>query len=461
MFTVANAFDDRHGRGGDLSQLETLGYTCSGWDPAFRPDSPKSSADVVNLGYVINVIEAPAERAEALRRSWELARDLLVVSAQVDLSSRGRTAVPYGDGSVTARNTFQKFFAQEELKGYIEAELGVEPVPAEPGIFYVFRHETAKQQFVANRFRRRAAAPRKRRSEVLYEENRELLDAFIGIMAEFGRPPEADEWARLSELVERFGSVNKALGLVRRVTGEEPWEQIAQRRREDLLVFLALARFRSRPPVSRLPDAIQRDIRAFLGPYTKACAEADALLFRVGKPEEVDAACQTSTVGKLLPDDLYVHRDALEHLDPLLRIYEGCGRAYLGEIEGGNLVKIHRRSGKLSYLAYPDFDTDPHPALLRSVRLNLRNRQIDWTDYSGSANPPVLHRKETFLHPDDERREKFAKLTAQEQKNGLLDNTPTIGTRDGWARRLAERGFVVKGHRLYQRRDAGESAPEG
>ena len=47
--------------------------------------------------------------------------------------------------------------------------------------------------------------------------------------------------------------------------------------------------------------------------------------------------------------------------EPLLRIYEGCGRAYLGEVEGANIIKIHRRSGKLSYLNYPDFETNPHP----------------------------------------------------------------------------------------------------
>ena len=48
------------------------------------------------------------------------------------------------------------------------------------------------------------------------------------------------------------------------------------------------------------------------------------------------------------------------HLQPLLRIYEACGRAYLGEVEGANIIKIHRCSGKLSYLMYHDFDTDPH-----------------------------------------------------------------------------------------------------
>src|SRR5262249_56414018 len=119
-----------------------------------------------------------------------------------------------------------------------------------------------------------------------------------------------------------------------------------------------------------------------------------------------------SAVGKLLPDDLYVHRAALDGLEPLLRIYEGCGRAYLGEVEGANLIKIHRRTGKLSYLVYPDFDTDPHPALVRCVKLSLRTRQIECYDYAQSSNPPVLHRKESFLHPAHALHPPFAPLTA-------------------------------------------------
>src|SRR5439155_3795300 len=152
------------------------------------------------------------------------------------------------------------------------------------------------------------------------------------------------------------------------------------RRQEDLLVSLALARFRKRPAVSQLPRTLQRDMRAFFGTYAKACRVADELLFRAGDAAAIDEACKRSPVGKLLPDDLYVHRSALDTLEPLLRVYEGCGRAYLGEIDGANVIKIHRRSGKLSYLVYPDFDTDPHPPLLRCVKLSLRTRQLEYYD---------------------------------------------------------------------------------
>jgi hypothetical protein len=62
--------------------------------------------------------------------------------------------------------------------------------------------------------------------------------------------------------------------------------------------------------------------------------------------------------------------------------------------------------------------------------------------------PLMLHRRETFLLPEHKSYAKFARLTAQEDKHGLLDEPSGIGTREGWARRLAERGFALKGHRL-------------
>jgi DNA phosphorothioation-associated putative methyltransferase len=210
--------------------------------------------------------------------------------------------------------------------------------------------------------------------------------------------------------------------------------------------------------MSALPIGLQRDIRAFFGSYANGCRRADDLLSRAGDAEAVDDACCRSPVGKLLPNALYVHRTALESLDPLLRVYEGCARAYLGEIEVANLIKLHRHSGKVSYLVYPHFDADPHPALLRSIKLNLRTREIESSDYAASPNPPVLHRKETFLLPDDPRWSKFDRLTRQEERAGLLDESATIGTQAGWADRLRERGGALREHRLVRSRPGEEPA---
>ena len=42
------------------------------------------------------------------------------------------------------------------------------------------------------------------------------------------------------------------------------------------------------------------------------------------------------------------------------------------------------------FFFYPDFETDPHSALMRSIKLNLRTREIESTDYAASPNPPIL-----------------------------------------------------------------------
>ena len=417
----------------------------------YRPSAPKEVADVVNLGYVINVVENPAERAQTLGAAWDLCRHVLVVSAQVLVNARGQNPVEFGDGVLTCRGTFQKFYDQGELKSYLEEQLQAEAIPAAIGVFYVFRDESRLQQYLAGRYRRRVVPPRPRKSKQDFEQHRPLLEPFMDAVIGLGRLPEAEEYAGTAELIARFGSLKRAFNLVQRETGAQTWEESAQRRREDLLVYLALARFRRRPPLSLLPATLQRDMRVFFGGYGKACAEADALLFQAGDAEAIDAACRNSAVGKLLPDSLYVHRSTLDDLRPLLRVYEGCARTYIGEIEGANLIKLHRHSGKVSYLVYPGFETDPHPALLRSIKLSLRTRELDSYDYSGRNNPPILHRKESFLHATHPLYKKFARLSRQEERHGLLDDAATIGTQEGWNRRLQEKGLKLQGHQVVRR----------
>ena len=99
---------------------------------------------------------------------------------------------------------------------------------------------------------------------------------------------------------------------------------------------------------------------------------------------------------------------------------------------------------------HPHFESDPHAALLRSVRLSLRSRELHCFDYAASANPPILHRKETLLADDHPLRERFARLTRQEEQHGLLEDSATIGTRAGWEARLSAAGLCLRGHRLLR-----------
>lgn len=53
-------------------------------------------------------------------------------------------------------------------------------------------------------------------------------------------------------------------------TGEADWQALRQRPTEDLLDYLALARFKKRPPLMQLPPCLRYDMRAFFGTYANA-----------------------------------------------------------------------------------------------------------------------------------------------------------------------------------------------
>lgn len=449
-------FDYGCGHGQDLKLLSDMEIECDGWDPAFRPEASKRPADIVNLGYVINVVEDQNERSAALRLAWELCQRLLVVAAQVEFAAPEKVQAEYADGVLTSRGTFQKYYNQNELRLYLETELGSDAIPAAPGVFYVFKNESAKQQFIATRYHRRIAVPRKRMSELLFEQNQEVLEPLMQALTQLGRLPGPEEFLASETLIERFGSLKRAFALIRRVTDEQPWEEIAQRRAEDLIVYLALSRFQRRPKLSQVPATIQRDIKAFLGNYNQACARADTLLFRAGDSDAINKACEQAEVGQLVDNALIVHRRTLDCLQPLLRIFEGCARALVGEIDEANVIKLHRFSGKVTYLSYPTFDDDPHPPMTIRVKVTLPTLSIDSFDYSGWKDPPILHRKDALLHNDDPYHAKFAQLTKQEDKYGLLSDLGEIATRSKLICRLEEEGLVLRGHRLCRNRSSSK-----
>jgi len=152
----------------------------------------------------------------------------------------------------------------------------------------------------------------------------------------------------------------------------------------------------------------------------------------------------------LTPNALYVHASSLEQLAPQLRAYEGCAKAYLGTVEGANIIKLHRREPKISYLSYPKFMRDPHPQLSASLSVNLKTFRIKHRRYEESSNPPILHRKELFVTESFIGREKFARLTRAEEIAGLFDEAKMIGRKDNWDNLLKGKGLMLKGHRLIK-----------
>ncbi|MGE3553009.1 MAG: DNA phosphorothioation-associated putative methyltransferase [Candidatus Obscuribacterales bacterium] len=454
-------FDYGCGHGSDIDRVRDLGFEASGWDPFFRPSSEKRAASIVNLGFVLNVIEDPAERVAALRDAWSLAQDVLIVAAQVVLDYLGENVVSFGDGVITKRNTFQKYFEQKELKDYIDTVLGVESVPAGLGVYFVFRDAARTELFRSSRFHSRRSTPRVRVKVKRFEDYEQLLAPLISFITERGRLPVKGELAEENEIIGEFRTLNRAFKLISQATSDSDWEQLATRRREDLLVYIALSNFSKRPKFGLLPDELKYDVKSFFGSYKKACEEADQMLFSLGQEGVVKKECRTSNIGKLVPDGLYVHVTAIESLPPLLRLYEGCASRTVGRMDGATLVKFHTDKPKISYLYYPTFDEESHPPLHSSVRIDLRDLHVKYSDYSTYANPPILHRKETFVASDYVNFEKFRNLTVEEESAGLLESPVSIGTREGWERRLLERSVKIVDHqvlRLEEEERVGEDS---
>jgi DNA phosphorothioation-associated putative methyltransferase len=434
------------GLGGDLERLGRAGVSCIGWDPHHRPDGAREPSDVVNLGYVVNVIEDPEERRATLRQAWELARQTLLVSARLESESPELEGVPFQDVLRTSAGTFQKLYSQVELREWIQATLGARPVAVAPGIFVVFRHPALEQVWLLRRLSRsRRQAPL---SRVLLDQHRELLHPLIEFISERGRLPRGLELEQRAAIERELGTLRNAFAAVRRVTGDERWDRIRDERSQELLVYLALSRFDRRPRPKDLPEATRYDIRDLFGSHAAACRQADRLLAELGNPARIRAAAAASTAGKRLPVALYLHTDGLGRLPPVLRVMEGVARRVIGEVDEATVVKLHLDKPAVSYLEYPGFDGTAHPALRSGYIVSLDPLGCDFRDYSSHRNPPILHRKELLLPDDDPRRKRFAALTRQEERAGLYENPASIGRMEAWAELLKSRSLEIHGHRL-------------
>ena len=441
-------FDYGCGCGEDVKQIANLGYNSSGWDPYYRPNVEQKSADIVNLGYILNVIEDIAERRQTLIKAWSLTSRVLIVSAQVLVDDRRRGLVAYGDGIVTNRNTFQKYYEQEELKLYIDRVLEVESIPAGLGIYLVFRHESEAEFFRASRVYSSLSTPHIQSKVRNFEDYRELLIPLMDFYTKRGRLPAKGELIQEAAIKEEFRSFQRAFKLILQATDRSEWEAIAEKRRQDLLVYLALGKFSGRPTIRKLAPEIKADVKALFGSYKQACTIADLLLINVGDMNKIANLCKNSEIGKQLNGALAVHISALEKLPPLLRLYEGCASRNFYRLENANIVKIYYNKPKITYLVYPEFDTKAHPALQATMEIDLHNLSVTYHDISDETNPLILHQKDALVAPDYPSYKKFVRLTKKEQKSGLLKNRDAIRRMHGWLRCLRENELTIEGHKL-------------
>ncbi|MDP3165085.1 MAG: DNA phosphorothioation-associated putative methyltransferase [Hydrogenophaga sp.] len=471
-------FDYGCGRGNDISALSSDGVAASGWDPHYLPEAIITPADAVNLGFVVNVIEDPAERIDAITKAFGLART--VMSIGVMLYGSDLPGKPYRDGFLTSRNTFQKYFSQSELKDYIEQVLQRDVFMIGPGVAFVFANTEAEQRFSAGRYRRKDVAlrllttrsPRPARAKAIREvEAREprlprrsreernlaaaqpLLDELWATTLDLGRRPEADEVTNLAVIDADLGGLPKAFRLIARHYDHTMLEAAAVARADDVRLLMATQQFAKRSIYRHLEQRLQRDIKAFFGDYRSAQAAGLQLLLDAADPKKILAACRlaaTQGLGWLDAEhSLQLHISLVERLPALLRAYVTCGLIIWDALSDVQLVKIHIASGKLTLMEFEAFDEHPLPRLRRRIKVMVRKLDCDVFDYGSPAYPmPLLYRKSRYVNEDHPGYAEQLAFDEALERSGVLDDSEFGPAADTLTRLLDAKRLAIEGMRL-------------
>jgi DNA phosphorothioation-associated putative methyltransferase len=112
----------------------------------------------------------------------------------------------------------------------------------------------------------------------------------MAFVTERGRLPSATELPSVPDILAEFRTLRRAFQVILQATDQEEWDAIADKRRQDLLVYLALTQFSRRPKISNLDTTTQNDIKALFGNYKQACTAADLMLVSVGNPRLMPTA---------------------------------------------------------------------------------------------------------------------------------------------------------------------------
>ena len=405
-------FDYGCGHGRDIEILLENGYDAFGWDPAHRPDGPRRAADVVNLGFVVNVIENRLEREETLKNAWSFARRALVVSAMLVYKADVRGQTPHGDGYVTSRSTFQKYFTQEELLSWVSETLGTRAASLGQGIVGVFRDEELEQEvFFEQRSRAAALAERLRipRRERAARPERpgfaegiaDELQALWNLSLDLGRlPAEADvPPALLAGLASKSASLRRAVSALPDVFDVAGLQSVADARRDDLLVFGALSLFPGSPRFSSLPGGLQRDVKHFFGTHSEFVGQATRLLMKLRDHDAITEAFERSAAEGLATFSagmLSFQSERLGDMDPLVRIMAGCGSILSPGFAETDAIDMGPLPARMRGYACEDFAM-PLPRIASVVSVDLGRA----SSKSTRLQDALLYGKSRFMTADD------------------------------------------------------------
>jgi DNA phosphorothioation-associated putative methyltransferase len=450
-------FDYGCGRGDDIEALKALAVPVTGWDPHYCPAVDKKPADIVNLGFVINVIEERKERDETLREAFGLAKKFVMVSALIGNPEYSGKVQDVGDGVVTSIGTFQKYYLPDELENYVRGVLNAPVIPVAQGVVLAFTSEEEADRFRARRVGARRTGHRGSLQQasdlfLLDEAARSVLAAYWDRCLALGREALASELSE-SAVLEPLGlSPSTAFRFLVDKLGRKELERAALDRKQDMLIQFALGQFDGRVYFKYMSEDVQKDISVFFGGFSSLQEQAKKLLFSIADTDLLMEGSQEASsegYGYILPDDsLQLHASLIERLPAILQVYIGCALRLVGGVGRAELIKIHILTGKLSLMTYDDFDGQAIPHLVERIKVNLWKRRTEYFDYIAGFVPPPLLMKSLFLPEDHENFDEQSRFDGKLMKAGLFDVTNPHPTRREFEAALEIKGLKVQGFDL-------------
>jgi DNA phosphorothioation-associated putative methyltransferase len=429
-------FDYGCGQGTDFIALSHNGFNAFGWDPHHFPQGRREHADIVNLGFVLNVIEDQDERLKTLVSAWNFTKRALcvavMISGKIDLSRYK----PFGDGIITSRNTFQKYFNQQELRDYVAEATGSTPISIGPGIVTVFKDKALEQDVLFRKNRRlfdfsndisipdflgRSSIKQRAYTQTSVADEISLLWKTI---LEAGRIIETREISDevSSRLLEKRISPGRFISILKNyVENDSHFLIAAKRRREDLIVYLAQCLFSQNFRYTSFSEQILLDIKYHFKSQKNALSVARRHLFSLGNSERILNAFKIAfdqQLGLIKEDGSFrCSIKFIEHLPIELRLLIHCADILRGGLDGVDFIDI-KNDGKILFFL-TCFDSSLHFPIVSEInRVDLSKLRSNLDVSKGK----VIYWKSKLMSSKDINYQSQLAIDEKLLKLGIIDN---------------------------------------
>ena len=104
-----------------------------------------------------------------------------------------------------------------------------------------------------------------------------------------------------------------------------------------------------------------------------------------------------------------------------------------------DVIKLHKASGKATFLVYDDFEGKALPELRQRIKVNLRTRWVQVFDHS--AEGQLLYFKERFVGPNHPRRVEMQKFSGKLRKLGVVETMAVLPSKADLQNLIARAGL--------------------